>query len=89
MDRGHQGAGDDRPEQADHGRFGPVADREPAERARQHHAFDAEVEDPGALGQDFAECGVEDRRPAPHRGGQHRGEEADGEDVAHTSTPAG
>ena len=57
-----QHAGGDRRENAEDRLAGLVAGDEAADRAHDHHALDAEVEDAGALGHQFAERGEEQRR---------------------------
>jgi hypothetical protein len=51
---------------------GRQAHGEAADRADQHHALDAEIQDPGALGDEFAERRVHERRRRGHRADDDR-----------------
>ncbi len=60
-------------------------DEEPDHGTHEHHPLDAEVEDPGALGQQLAESGVQERCAV--RDG--RGEDDDDDAAVHATGSAG
>ena len=59
----------------------------PTERAHEHHPFDAEIEHAGALAEQFAQTGVEDRGASRNRRREDRDQEGDRPDAIHGPAP--
>ena len=75
-DRACEGCdGDGRGERERPGPAEALHDEEPHRRAHEHHALDAQVEHPGALGEQLAERRVEQRRPVRDARGDHDDEQ--------------
>jgi hypothetical protein len=69
-DERHQHADNDSSKETDKRPAGPQRDAERGHRSHHHHAFDAEIEDAGALDHELA-----DRRDEKRRGGGDAGED--------------
>ena len=83
VDGRHRRAGGKGHRGADPGAARPDAGAGAGEGAHEHDPLDAEVEDPGALGDQLAETGEEDRGPGGDGRRQHGDDECRGEDVGH------
>ena len=80
---GQRAARDHAHEQAEEPRVEEVGAEDPEERPRQHHALEADVHDPAALGDDAAQRAEDQRCGIAQRGGDERRPGDDVLEVAH------